>query len=246
MGFNQGEKIRSLDLVSHKSSGSDVLSVACFFDVDENKNVNSGVNVGLNTLRALYGEEATQNVDILFRPSEGANVREIETQMRSILRSRQRLIADAPDTFEFKSAGKMREQFDSITTSVTLVAIGVVGVSLLVGGIGVMNIMLVSVTERTREIGVLKALGATSSIILVQFVVEAFILALLGSIAGAVTGSLLANFIVMFIPDISSTSIPLWSVILAVGFTTFVGLVFGLVPAVKAARLNPIDALRFE
>lgn len=199
-----------------------------------------------STIRALNGERAAQNIDVMFRPAPGADVQQIQQQMRTILRQRQRLAADAPDTFEFVSAERMIEQFNTITRSITLVAGGVVGISLLVGGIGVMNIMLVSVTERTREIGIVKALGATPQFILLQFLVEALVLSLFGGIIGLALGAGIASFIGLLLPAMPDALVPMWAIMLSIGFTTLIGVIFGLAPAIKAARLNPIDALRYE
>ncbi|WP_328590422.1 ABC transporter permease [Veronia nyctiphanis] len=129
--------------------------------------------------------------------------------------------------------------------SVTLVAAAVVSISLLVGGIGVMNIMLVSVTERTKEIGIAKSLGAPSGLILLQFLLEAVMLSVFGCILGVVLGAGLSSF-ALLIPGTDSINIPMWSIWLSVGFTTFIGVAFGLAPAMKASKLNPVAALRFE
>ena len=128
----------------------------------------------------------------------------------------------------------------------TWVFAGFVGISLLVGGIGIMNMMLVSVTERTREIGIRKALGARRRHILMQFLLESILLSLLGGLIGLLVGSLLAWMIAVLIPDFPPLIVPAWSVWLAVGFSGFVGLVFGIVPAARAADLDPIEALRHE
>lgn len=119
---------------------------------------------------------------------------------------------------------------------------GIAAISLLVGGIGIMNIMLVSVTERTREIGLRKAVGATPRNLLIQFLIEAVVLSFVGGAIGIVLGSLGALVINRFI----TTSVTLWSIILAFGVSALVGIVFGVAPAAKAARLNPIEALRYE
>ena len=119
---------------------------------------------------------------------------------------------------------------------------GIAGISLLVGGIGIMNIMLVSVTERTREIGLRKAVGAKPQDILLQFLIESMILSLFGGCIGIVLGYLGSMAINQFI----QTSVTPWSVFLASGFSAMIGIVFGVAPAIRAARLDPIEALRYE
>jgi len=123
----------------------------------------------------------------------------------------------------------------------------IAAISLLVGGIGIMNIMLVSVSERTREIGLRKAMGAKPPVILLQFLVEAVVLCVVGGLVGLFFGNIIVAGI-QFIPNfpLESISIPKWAVILSLGFSATVGIVFGLSPAIKAALLNPIDALRHE
>lgn len=199
-----------------------------------------------STVRSLNGSQATDNIDIMFRPETGAKLDNIKDNIRQILRAKHKLSGDDADHFEFVTAEKTKKQFESITTSVTLVASGVVGISLLVGGIGIMNIMLVSVTERTKEIGIAKALGASPQFILFQFLVEALLLSLIGGIIGLLLGYGLASLVAMFMPGSSGVMVPMWAIGLSFGFTTAIGVVFGLAPAVKAAKLNPVDALRYE
>ena len=139
----------------------------------------------------------------------------------------------------------MLETFDSIIGSTTLVLAGIVSISLLVGGIGIMNIMLVSVTERTREIGIQKALGATRFDILLQFLIEAVFLCMLGGLIGLLLG-FGAGTLISDITELPAASVPFWAVLLAFGFSAGIGLIFGIVPAAKAAKLDPIDALRYE
>src|SRR3712207_5343856 len=127
----------------------------------------------------------------------------------------------------------------------SVVLAGIVGVSLLVGGIGIMNVMLVSVTERTREIGLRKALGARRRDILAQFLTEAVVLSTSGGLVGILLGYGLTAAAALH-PDMVDVSVPYWAVLLGVGFSVGVGVVFGLLPAFKAAILQPIDALRYE
>ncbi len=199
-----------------------------------------------STLRAMSAPGQPEDVQIYFRPQPGADVKHIEAQVKQVIRGRRGLAKDAPDPMQFQTAERTRESFDSIVSGVTMVAGAVVGISLLVGGIGVMNIMLVSVTERTREIGIVKALGATPRFILLQFLVEALVLSLFGGLIGLALGWGFALLISMAVPGMSGASVPGWAVLLSLGFTTAIGVIFGLAPAVKAARLNPIEALRYE
>jgi putative ABC transport system permease protein len=166
--------------------------------------------------------------------------------MKRILRQNHKLSKDEHDDFEFETAEKARANIDKFTGSATAITAGIVGISLIVGGIGVMNIMLVSVTERTRIIGTLKALGATPGFIMLQFLVEAVVLSLFGGIIGLLTGYGAAAAISAIVPGMPDAYIPMWAILLSFGFTSAIGVIFGLVPAIKAARLNPIDALRYE
>jgi putative ABC transport system permease protein len=138
------------------------------------------------------------------------------------------------------------KKFNEIAIMITLVASGIVGISLLVGGVGIMNIMLVSVSERTREIGLRKAVGARKSSIMTQFLVEAVVLCFIGGFVGIGFGQLLTNGIAKMNPMLDKTYIPFWAILLSFGFSGFVGIFFGMFPAIKAARLDPIEALRHE
>ncbi|MGH8278535.1 MAG: ABC transporter permease, partial [Gammaproteobacteria bacterium] len=136
--------------------------------------------------------------------------------------------------------------FNKIISGITLVLGSIVGISLLVGGIGIMNIMLVSVTERTHEIGILKSLGARRRDILLQFLIEAVILSLFGGVIGLILGFGLGMLVAHAIPAFLGAYVPGWAVALAFGFAALVGIIFGIAPAAKAAGLDPIEALRHE
>lgn len=166
-------------------------------------------------------------------------------EIRGILRQERRVAYDKPDNFYISSAEQMIGDFRKITSMTALVMIVLSSIGLLVGGIGVMNIMLVSVTERTREIGIRKALGARRSDIITQFLTEAVVLTFVGGLLGMVFGWLVAAGSRVAFPNLP-VSVPLWAAVLGVGVSVIVGVFFGLWPANKAARLDPVVALRHE
>jgi putative ABC transport system permease protein len=149
------------------------------------------------------------------------------------------------DDFSISTPDQIIQQFDKITGLISIVALAISALGLLVGGIGVMNIMLVSVTERTREIGVRKALGARRVDIIVQFLAEAMALTGVGGILGIVAAVLLTMLVGALVPALPS-SVPTWAVVTAFTVSVSIGLFFGVWPAVKASRLDPVDALRYE
>jgi len=206
---------------------------------EDPNNENKAVYMPYLTLRKLYPDVDDNFVMAQARPGMmDAAVEEI----RELLRRRRKVAYGAPDNFGISTSDQIITQFQAITGGVFALMVAISSVGLLIGGIGVMNIMLVSVTERTREIGVRKAIGARKRDIVVQFLIEAATLTGLGGLLGILIGSGLALLIKMIMP----TYIPPWSPV--VGFVVSVGLgvVFGLWPAWKAARLNPIEALRYE
>jgi putative ABC transport system permease protein len=172
-------------------------------------------------------------------------VTEALTQAEEILRRRRGVKFGDPNNFDIKTADKFIEQFDSITAMIGLVAIAISCLGLLVGGIGVMNIMLVSVTERTKEIGVRKAIGARRRDIVRQFLFEAMMLTFLGGVLGVLLATGISKLIMLLIPSLPAT-IPLWAVITGLTVSIGVGLIFGVWPARKASRLDPIECLRYE
>ncbi|RPI26252.1 MAG: FtsX-like permease family protein [Acidobacteria bacterium] len=181
---------------------------------------------------------------ILIRANEGQLGRALDN-IEAILRRQRNVRFDKENDFDLTTADKMVEQFDSITASIGIIAIAISGVGLLVGGIGVMNIMLVSVTERTREIGIRKAVGARRQDITFQFLFEAMTLTTVGGVIGIVLAAL-ASYIIMFLVPALPAQVPLWAVIAGFTVSLFVGLVFGVWPAVKASRLDPIECLHYE
>jgi putative ABC transport system permease protein len=170
----------------------------------------------------------------------------IEAVARNVLREKHRLGFDDEDDFSIISQTELLNTFGAVTSVLTIFLGAIAAISLLVGGIGIMNIMLVSVTERTREIGLRKAIGATANAILSQFLIEAIVLSLVGGALGIVIGAGIALSITL-IPDIGfRPTVQVSAIALAVGFSIVVGLFFGIYPARRASRLNPIDALRYE
>ncbi len=170
---------------------------------------------------------------------------EAQDEIRAVLRRRRNVPYSAPENFGLSSAEEIASQFKQITGSVAVLTAVVSSIGLLVGGVGVMNIMLMSVTQRTREIGVRKAIGARRSDVIWQFLTEAIVLTGSGGVIGVILGIGISLLINAFLPRLPST-VPLWAVVVAVVVSMSVGLFFGMYPAVKAARLDPVDALRYE
>jgi ABC-type antimicrobial peptide transport system permease subunit len=195
-----------------------------------------------NTYKKAYPEAKDNFICVLARAGKMDRAKD---EVSELLRRRRRVKPSEPDNFGISSAESLIGQFRELIGAVGLVMVVISSIGLLVGGIGVMNIMLVSVTERTREIGVRKAIGARRSDIKWQFLLEAMALTASGGVLGIAAGWLLSLTIRTFVPSLPST-VPLWSA--AAGFivATSIGLFFGLWPALKAARLDPITALRYE
>jgi putative ABC transport system permease protein len=166
-------------------------------------------------------------------------------EVRSVLRIERRVPYNKPDNFAISTPDQVVEDFRKITSTTALVMIALSSIGLLVGGIGVMNIMLVSVTERTREIGIRKAVGARSSDIVAQFLTEAVVLTFMGGLAGMLLGWGISIAARLAFPELP-TAVPLWAVALGSLVSVGVGLFFGIWPASKAARLDPVEALRYE
>ncbi|HEV8232221.1 MAG TPA: ABC transporter permease [Thermoanaerobaculia bacterium] len=164
---------------------------------------------------------------------------------RAILRTRRHVRFDKPDDFGIVTPDKMIESFQGITRGVTLAMVFIAFISLLIGGVGVMNIMLVSVTERTREIGVRKAVGAYRRDIVLQFLTEATTLSLLGGAIGVIVGIAVPAGVKKAFEALPAET-PLWAIVVGLAVSMSVGIFFGLYPAVKASRLDPIEALRYE
>jgi putative ABC transport system permease protein len=166
-------------------------------------------------------------------------------EVRAILRLDRHVAPAKPDDFAMSTAEQMVEQFRQITSMTFLVMVVLSSIGLLVGGIGVMNIMLVSVTERTKEIGIRKAIGARRIDIIIQFLLEASVLTGLGGFIGIGFGWIIAMLSKLVFPSLPTT-VPAWAAILGIVVSVGVGLFFGIWPASKAAKLDPVDALRYE
>ncbi|MDQ5838988.1 MAG: ABC transporter permease [Acidobacteriota bacterium] len=181
---------------------------------------------------------------IIIRPHTRADVQTAMDEITDILRRRRQVPAGARNNFGVSSQDSLLDFYNQLTGATWLVLTAISFVALMIGGIGVMNIMLVSVTERTREIGVRKAVGATRANILWQFLIEAVVLTALGGMTGLTVGEAASLLMNKYSP--LPAYVPLWAILVGIGISASVGIVFGLWPAWKAARLDPIEALRYE
>jgi putative ABC transport system permease protein len=204
------------------------------------------VFIPFDTALLLFGRDAGEQVQLRMQTASADVVQQVDDEITRLLRVRHRIPEGQPDDFEVILQDEILETVNTVLGGVTAVVGGVVGVALLVGGIGIMNIMLVSVTERTREIGVRKAVGAKRQDILVQFLIEAVVLSLVGGTLGLATGYGIGVGVAKVLPSWPPAHVPLWAVVLAFGFSVAVGVFFGIYPAGKASRLDPIEALRYE
>ena len=201
--------------------------------------------VPFSTMRTLSGNQVEPDIFIQLSLRDISQTENIRNRITALLREAHDLDAEDDDDFQVQTSEQLASTVTSILGSVTLVMGGIVSISLLVGGFGIMNIMLVSVTERTREIGICKAIGAKRHQILLQFLFESLVLCMIGGFIGLllVYGIGLAVAAAINLPE---AYVPVWAVALAFDFSAFVGIVFGIMPAAKAANLDPIEALRFE
>ena len=188
---------------------------------------------GVNYLRMIY-----------IKAKDGVDLNRLQTDVENILRVRHNIKNPELDDFNVRNMATIMATVEETTATMTLFLGAVAAISLIVGGIGIMNIMLVSVTERTREIGVRKALGATYRVIVMQFLIEAVVISLVGGAIGILVG-IGASKLIGALTSMK-TVISMGPILLSFGFSMAIGLIFGLYPARKAAKLNPIDALHYE
>jgi putative ABC transport system permease protein len=218
-----GQKFQVVGILSKIGSGG--------FGVD----VNSFVVLPLTTAQRLFGMKSVQAIGVKARDKESipeatvAVTKELGKRLKS-------------DDFSVVDSSSLVATINQILGVVTLALGGIAAISLVVGGVGIMNIMLVSVTERTREIGLRKAVGAKPQDILYQFIIEAVTLSVVGGGIGVTIGFLGALIINQFI----ATTVTFWSVALAFGVSAAIGVIFGVAPAARASKLNPIEALKYE
>jgi len=197
----------------------------------------------MGTFHNLHPEDKDLWVSVKY--DDPKNKALVEEEIRELLRVRRKVKVEAPDNFEIFGPDTLTKLWGDITKYLVIFMIGVSCVGLMVGGVGVMNIMLVSVTERTREIGIRKALGATKHTILTQFTTEAVTLCALGGVIGVLLGALI-TWIISLLPIPLSPSLSTTWILIGFCVSCAIGLIFGIYPAWKAANLDPIEALRYE
>jgi macrolide transport system ATP-binding/permease protein len=194
---------------------------------------------------AMFRVFGKEYVDSIYVEAQGPDVMEAAQEaVSNLVIKMHHLNKDGEDSFQVRNMSDIKEVLESTTKTMSLLLGSIAAISLLVGGIGIMNIMLVSVSERTREIGLRKAIGANNKDVMAQFLIEAVLMALIGGVTGILLGGGVATLITLLAGW--SVRVSLFSVVLATTFSLIVGVVFGLWPARKAARLDPIEALRYE
>jgi putative ABC transport system permease protein len=201
----------------------------------------NGVFFPLGVFHNLYPELKDMYISVKYDDPKNKSL--VEEEIREMLRVRRKVKVDQPDNFEIFGPDSLSKLWGQLTGGLVLFMIAVSSVGLMVGGVGVMNIMLMGVTERTREIGIRKAIGARKRDISFQFLVEAMTLTGTGGIIGVLI-SLAISFLMRALN--LPSSVPIWAIALAVAVAGSVGLFFGIYPAMKAARLDPVEALRYE
>ncbi|MBK7598616.1 MAG: ABC transporter permease [Acidobacteria bacterium] len=204
--------------------------------------VDSMVFIPYNVMHLMF--PAQQDNFVAIGAASG-NLDKLVDEATELMRRRRQVPSDQPNSFEISTPTGMMESFNKILLMVSLIVIPIVGVALLVGGIGVMNIMLVSVTERTKEIGVRRAIGAQRKDIIWQFLLEASTLTGIGGLLGIALGFLISLLLNLLMPSLPS-KVPLLYVFIGFSVSVAIGLVAGIYPAFKASRLDPIEALRYE
>lgn len=206
------------------------------------ENLDANLYIPIGAFYKAYG--ARRSLMIRVRVADAEIIEQAKDELRGILRRVRKVPAGNEDDFAINQQDVLTNLYKSLTAGLYAVAIGIGAISLLVGGIGIMNIMLVAVTERTREIGIRKAIGARRRDVLRQFLIEAVVLSAVGGIIGLVVGFALAKVIEGFSPIPANITVS--AVFVALMFSSLVGIFFGIYPAYKAARLDPIEALRYE
>ena len=209
------------------------------------ESTDSHIYLPLTTFDSTFPQiRRDRGVNIATVPKKPEWVDRIIEEGTAVLRTRRKVPFNKPNDFGIMTPDKLIGNFRAITGGITLAMIFISSIALLVGGVGVMNIMLVSVTERTREIGIRKAIGAVRRDIVQQFLIEAMTLSAIGGIIGIALG--LAIAWAVRTTDMLPTTTPLWSIVVGFVVSVSIGLFFGIYPAYKAARLNPVEALRYE
>ena len=220
----------------------EVIGVAKEFGTAFGQSRDAFIIIPISVYQKMWGSR--ESISIWVRAANAGDLADLQDQIRMNMRARHRVGYQDKDTFGMVTAESINKFVQALFGIIAAVALGVTSISLVVGGIVVMNIMLVTVTERTREIGIRKSLGARRKDILAQFLIESTTLSLVGGLIGLLVAWILSKLLIAFTPV--PAELPIWAGFLAIGVSSAVGIIFGIYPAWKAARLDPIVALRAE